>query len=52
MKVVSKDGIEEDVEPMEEESTEDPLAGTWQFDWKDVEEVLKDVAPTTSTSRG
>jgi len=45
MKVVNKDGTEEDAEPVEEESMEDPLDGTWQFDWKDVEEGLKDVTP-------
>jgi hypothetical protein len=51
MKVVSKDGNDEEIEvpagpPVEEESTEDPLAGKWQFDWKDVEDVLKDTVGT------
>jgi hypothetical protein len=42
MKVVNKDGKEEDVEAPEEEM-DDPLAGTWEFDWEDGENVLKDV---------
>ena len=37
MKVV-KDENEE-----EEEEDDDPLEGTWEFDWKDAEEVLKEV---------
>jgi hypothetical protein len=42
MKVVNKDGNEEDVEAPEEEM-DDPLAGKWEFDWEDGENVLKNV---------
>jgi hypothetical protein len=42
MKVVNKDGHEEDIEAPEEEM-DDPLAGKWEFDWQDGEVVLKDV---------
>jgi hypothetical protein len=42
LKVMDKDGNVGDVEALEEEM-DDPLAGKWEFDWEDMENVLKDV---------